>query len=152
MTIEQALQYINESVEESKKRLEDTIRALHLAIENGNPRYVKLDIKSFESLLFEVIRYKWLKQYPEAFLGCHVTGDEYNTVPKNPYRHYMKIINGDLKNFIYFNELDDVHIHRHGYTDENKLDMFKKRLEVIENLFLDDDVDIIKWCVFNVWL
>jgi hypothetical protein len=79
-----------------------------------------------------------------------VTGDEYDNAPKAPYSHYMKVINGTLSNFVINNKLDDFNIHRHGYTDENRMDMFRKRLDVIEQLLNDTETDIIIWSVNNV--
>ena len=149
MNKEEALKFINDSAGESRKQLKNRIHSLHTAINNGAVRYVKLNVNDFESLMFEVIKYKWAQQHPEVFLTCYVTGDEYNRTPKAPYSHYMKVINGTLNNFMTLNELEDYHIHRHGYTDECRMDMYKKRLDVIENL-LNDDSDIIIWSVNNV--
>jgi hypothetical protein len=48
------------------------------------------------------------------------------------------------------NELDDRHMYANGdYTDENKLKMFRKRLEFVEYL-MAEDFDIIAWCFNNV--
>ena len=150
MDKEEALKHINDSAVENRKQLENRIHGLHKAIDNGNARYVMLNVNDFESLLFDVIRYKWAQQHPEHFLTCYVTGDEYDNAPKAPYSHYMKVINGSLSNFVISNKLDDSSIHRHGYTDENRMDMFRKRLDVIEQLLNDTGTDIIIWSVNNV--
>ena len=151
MTKKEAYEHIINSAIESKKKLDDTIRGLHTAIENSSSiRYIKLDVKHFENIMIDVIAYKWSKQYPETFLKCHVTGEEYDKLPKAPYTYYMKIINGSLNEFMSLNGLEDFHIHRYGYTDENRLDMYKKRLQTIEELLNNDDIDIIKWCINNV--
>ena len=149
MNKEEALKYINDSAGESRKRLKDRIHGLHTAIDNGVVRYVMLNENEFESLMFGVIKYKWTHQHPEVFLTCYVDGEEYDRIPQAPYSHYMKVINGSLNNFMTLNELKDYNIHRHGYTDECRMDMYKKRLDVIENL-LNDDSDIIIWSVNNV--
>lgn len=64
----------------------------------------------------------------------------------------MKTINGSLKEFMSLNELDDFHMLSDDgkYTNENRLKMHKKRLEVIEELFNNVEIDIIAWCVGNV--
>jgi len=141
--------FINDSARDSRKRLKNRIHGLHTAINNGVVRYVMLNENDFESLMFGVIKYKWAHQHPEVFLTCYVDGDEYDRISQAPYSHYMKVINGSLNNFMTLNELKDYHIHRHGYTDECRMDMYKKRLDVIENL-LNDDSDIIIWSVNNV--
>ena len=150
MTREEAIKYINNFAEESKKKLDDVVCGLRMEIDNSqSPRYVMLSEKNFESIMFDIIRYKWTEQYPDAFLICYVTGEEYDRIPKSMYTYFIKTINGSLKEFMKLNELEDYHIHRIGYTDENRMDMFKKRLRFIEEL-LNDDIDIAKWCLNNV--
>ena len=53
--------------------------------------------------------------------------------------------------YVYY-ELDDFHMLSDDgkYTDENRLKMHKKRLEVIEELFNNVEIDIIAWCIDNV--
>ncbi len=152
MTAKEALRIINESAVESKKKLDATIHSLHDAIDKGVPGDVKLDVRTFESIMVDVIKLKWAQQYPKTFLTCYVTGDEYKRIPKAPYTYYMKTINGSLSDFISRNELSDFHIHSNGgYTDESRMRMFKKRLEYIEYLYLTgDELDIIAWCMDNV--
>ena len=152
MTAKEALQIINESAVESKKKLDATIYSLHDAIDKGVPGDVKLDVRTFESIMVDVIKLKWAQQYPKTFLTCHVTGDEYKRIPKAPYTYYMKTINGSLSDFISRNKLSDFHIYSNGgYTDESRMRMFKKRLEYIEYLYLSgDELDIIAWCIDNV--
>jgi hypothetical protein len=152
MTAKEALKFINESAVESKKKLDVTIHSLHDAIDKGVPGDIKLDVRTFESIMVDVIKLKWAQQYPKTFLTCYVTGDEYKRVSKAPYTYYMKTINGSLKEFMSLNELDDVHMLSDDgkYTDENRLKMHKKRLEVIEELFNNVEIDIIAWCVDNV--
>ena len=149
MTKQEALKFINAFASESKKHLENVIRSQRAAIEKGDGR---LDVRTFESIMIDVIKYKWAYQYPGTFLSCYVTGDEYKRVPKAPYTYYMKTINGSLKEFMSLNELDDFHMLSDDgkYTDENRLKMHKKRLEVIEELFNNVEIDIIAWCVDNV--
>ena len=143
MTREEALKHINDSTVESKRKLDDIVRNLHLA-------NIKLDVKNFISIMFDVIRYKWSKQYPETFLICYVTGDEYTKLPKAMYTYYMSTVNGSLNEFMKINELDDFHIYCMGLTDENILEMFRKRLKVIEDILNNDDIDIVIWCLNNV--
>lgn len=152
MTTKEALQFINESAVESKKKLDVTIHSLHDAINKGVPGDVKLDVQTFESIMVDVIKLKWIQQYPKTFLTCYVTGDEYKRIPKAPYTYYMKTINGSLSDFISRNKLSDFHIYNNGgYTDESRMRMFKKRLEYIEYLYLTgDELDIIAWCMDNV--
>ena len=76
MTKTEALEFIINYNKESKDKLDAKIQILHDAIEKGNPKDIKLDVRSFESLLIDVIKYKWSKQRPETFLICYVTGDE----------------------------------------------------------------------------
>lgn len=149
MTEQESLKFINTFASESKKHLENVIRSQRAAIEKGDG---KLDVRTFESIMIDVIKYKWAYQYPGTFLSCYVTGDEYKRVSKAPYTYYMKTINGSLKEFMSLNELDDVHMLSDDgkYTDENRLKMHKKRLEVIEELFNNVEIDIIAWCVDNV--
>lgn len=150
MTKQEALESINGFLNYSREKLVQTLDALHKAIDNGEPRYVKLDIRSFEKIMMDVVQYKWQKQYPGTFIVCYATGDDYESAPKAPYSHYMKVINGSLNNFCKLNELEDYHMHRNGYTDECKMDMFKKRLQVIEELMYNDEIDIIMWSVDNI--
>ena len=149
MTEQESLKFINAFASESKKHLENVIRSQRAAIEKGKSQ---MDVRTFESIMIDVIKYKWAYQYPGTFLTCYVTGDEYKRVSKAPYTYYMKTINGSLKEFMFINELDDFHMLSDDgkYTDENRLKMHKKRLEVIEELFNNVEIDIIAWCIDNV--
>ena len=150
MTKKEALEFIINSNKEFKETLDSRIQTLRATIEKWNPKDVKLDVQTFECLLTDVIRYKWLKQSPETFLKCYVTGDEYYSIPYAPYSHFMKTVNGNFREFMSRNELDDQHMYANNeYTDENKLKMFKKRLEFVEYL-MDEELDIIAWCIDNV--
>ena len=151
MTKTEALECIINYNKESKEKLDAKIQALHDAIDKGNPKDIKLDVRSFESLLIDVIKYKWSKQRPETFIKCYVSGDEYYSISNAPYSHFMKTVNGDLREFISLNELDDRHMYVNGKcTDENRLKMFKKRLEFIEHYLMDEELDIIVWCFNNI--
>ena len=151
MTKTEALEFIANYNKESKDKLDAKIQTLHDAIEKGNPKDVKLDVRSFESLLIDVIKYKWSKQRPKTFLICYVTGDEYCGISNAPYSHFMKTVNGDFREFMSLNELDDRHMYVNGKcTDENRMKMFKKRLEFIEHYLMDDELDIISWCFNNI--
>ena len=150
MTKAEALEFIINSNKESKEKLDVKIRTLRDALEKGNSKDVKLDVRAFESLLTDVIKYKWSKQRPETFLNCYVTGDEYYGISNAPYSHFMKTVNGDFREFMSLNELDDRHMYANGKcTDENRMKMFKKRLEFVEYL-MDDELDIIAWCFNNI--
>jgi hypothetical protein len=150
MTKTEALEFIINSNKEFKERLDAKIQTLRAAIEKGNLKDVKLDVQTFECLLTDVIRYKWSKQRPETFLNCYVTGDEYYGISNAPYSYFMKTVNGNFREFMSLNELDDRHLYSNGeYTDENKLKMFKKRLEFVEYL-MTEDLDIIAWCINNI--
>jgi predicted ATPase len=151
MTKTEALEFIINSNKEFKERLDAKIQTLRAAIEKGNLKDVKLDVQTFECLLTDVIRYKWSKQRPETFLNCYVTGDEYYGISNAPYSYFMKTVNGNFREFMSLNELDDHHLYSNGeYTDENKLKMFKKRLEFVEHYLMDEELDIIAWCFNNI--
>ena len=146
----EALEFIINSNKDSKEKLDVKIQTLRDAIEKGNPKDVKLDVRSFESLLTDIIKYKWSKQRPETFLNCYVTGDEYYSISNAPYSHFMKTINGNFREFMSLNELDDRHMYANSKcTDENRMKMFKKRLEFVEYL-MDEELDIIAWCFNNI--
>ena len=150
MTKTEALEFITNSNKEFKEKLDAKIQTLRDAIEKGNPKDVKLDVRTFESLLTDVIKYKWSKQRPDTFLNCYVTGDEYYGISNAPYSHFMKTVNGDFREFMSLNELDDRYMYVNGKcTDENILKMFKKRLEFIEHYLMDEELDIIAWCFNN---
>ena len=150
MTKTEALEFIINSNKEFKETLDAKIQSLRAAIEKGNLKDVKLDVQTFECLLTDVIRYKWSKQRPETFLNCYVTGDEYYGISNAPYSYFMKTVNGNFREFMSLNELDDRHLYSNGeYTDENKLKMFRKRLEFVEYL-MTEDLDIIAWCINNI--
>jgi hypothetical protein len=150
MTKTEALEFIINSNKEFKERLDAKIQTLRAAIEKGNLKDIKLDVQTFECLLTDVIRYKWSKQRPETFLNCYVTGDEYYGISNAPYSYFMKTVNGNFREFMSLNELDDRHLYSNGeYTDENKLKMLRKRLEFIEYL-MDEELDIIAWCINNI--
>ena len=150
MTKTEALEFIINSNKEFKERLDAKIQTLRAAIEKGNLKDVKLDVQTFECLLTDVIRYKWSKQRPETFLNCYVTGDEYYGISNAPYSYFMKTVNGNFREFMSLNELDDRHLYSNGeYTDENKLKMLRKRLEFVEYL-MDEELDIIVWCINNI--
>ena len=124
--------------------------ALEFIINSNKESKDKLDVRSFESLLTDVIKYNWSKQRPETFLNCYVTGDEYHGISKAPYSHFMKTVNGDFREFMSLNELDDRHMYANGKcTDENRMKMFRKRLELVEYL-MDEELDIIAWCFNNI--
>lgn len=151
MTKTEALEFIINYNKESKDKLDAKIQTLHDAIEKGNPKDVKLDVRSFESLLIDVIKYKWSKQRPETFLKCYVTGDDYCGISNAPYSHFMKTINGDFIEFMSLNELDDSHMYVNGKcTNEDRMKMFKKRLEFVEHYLMDEELDIIAWCFNNI--
>ena len=150
MTKTEALEFIINSNKEFKERLDAKIQTLRAAIEKGNLKDVKLDVQTFECILTDVIRYKWSKQRPETFLNCYVTGDEYYGISNAPYSYFMKTVNGNFREFMSLNELDDRHLYSNGeYTDENKLKMLRKRLEFIEYL-MNEELDIIAWCFNNI--
>lgn len=150
MTKAEALEFIINSNKESQEKLDVKIRTLRDALEKGNPKDVKLDVRTFESLLTDVIKYKWSKQRPETFLNCYVTGDEYYSISNAPYSHFMKTVNGNFREFMSLNELDDRHMYANSKcTDENRMKMFKKRLEFVEYL-MDEELDIIAWCFNNI--
>ena len=151
MTKTEALKFIINYNKESKEKLDAKVQSLHDAIEKGNPKDIKLDVRSFESLLIDVIKYKWTKQRPDTFLKCYVTGDEYYSISNAPYSHFMKTVNGDLREFMSINELDDSYMYVNGKcTNENRMKMFKKRLEFIEYYLMDEELDIIAWCFNNI--
>ena len=151
MTKTEALEFIINYSKESKEKLDTKIQTLHDSIDKGNPKDIKLDVRSFESLLTDVIKYKWTKQRPDTFLKCYVTGDEYYSISNAPYSHFMKTVNGDLREFMSLNELDDSHMYINAKrTDEYRLKMFKKRLEFIEHYLMDEELDIIAWCFNNI--
>ena len=151
MTKIEALEFIINYNKESKEKLDAKIQALHDAIDKGNSKDIKLDVRSFESLLIDAIKYKWAKQRPDTFLICYVTGYEYYSISNAPYSHFMKTINGDFREFMSLNELDDSHMYVNGKcADEDRLKMFKKRLEFIEHYLMDEELDIIAWCFNNI--
>ena len=150
MNRKEAIEFIIKTVPEIRKPLDDKVNELKDAIESGDIDNVKLDVRTFTSIMFDIIRYRWTRQSPGTFLTCYVTGDEYYKTPKAAYSHYMKVINGNLNEFVTLNELDDYHIHQMGYTSENRLKMFKRRLSFIDELLNNTQIDIIQWCVDNV--
>lgn len=146
MKRQEALKTITFDTQEVKEELTNRIVNLNERFYNEDAR---LDVCEFESVIIDIIRYKWMKSYPETFLTCHVTGEEYKKTPKSAYSHYMKVINGRLDEYIRLNVLDDIQIYRDKNTEENRKNLYKKRLRTIEK-FMDDDTDIILWCVQNV--
>ena len=146
MTKQEALNTITLNTQELRGKIVNKIVKINRRFYNEDYR---LDISEFESIIIDIIRYKWMKSYPETFLTCHVTGEEYDKTPKSAYSHYMKVINGRLDEYIRLNALDDIQIYRDANTEENRKNLYKKRLRTIEE-FMDDDTDIIIWCVQNV--
>ena len=146
MTRQEALNTITLDTQKVKEKLTNRIVELNKRFYNKDGR---VDVREFEAVIIDIIRYKWMKSYPETFLTCHVTGEEYDKTPKSAYSHYMKVINGRLDEYISLNALGDIEIYRDGNTEENRKKLYKKRLRAIET-FMDDDSDIILWCVQNV--
>ena len=146
MTKQEALKIIALDTQEAKEKLTNRIADLNIRFYDKNG---PVDVREFEAIIIDIIRYKWMKSYPETFLTCHVTGEEYDKTPKSAYSHYMKVINGRLDEYIRLNALDDIQIYRDTNTEENRKNLYKKRLHTIEK-FMDDDSDIILWCVQNV--
>ena len=146
MTKQEALNTITLNTQEVKEELTNRIVELNKRFYDKDGR---VDVREFEAFIIDIIRYKWMKSYPETFLTCHVTGEEYDKTPKSAYSHYMKVINGRLDEYIRLNALDDIQIYRDRNTEENRKNLYKKRLSTIEK-FMDDDTDIIMWCVQNV--
>ena len=146
MTRQEALNTITLDTQKIKEELVNRIVELNKRFYDKDGR---VDVREFEAIIIDIIRYKWMKFYPETFLTCHVTGEEYNKTPKSAYSHYMKVINGRLDEYISLNALGDIEIYRDGNTEDNRKELYKKRLKAIEK-FMDDDTDIIMWCVQNV--
>ena len=146
MTKQEALNTITLDTQKVKEKLTNRIVELNKRFYDKDGR---VDVREFEAVIIDIIRYKWMKSYPETFLTCHVTGEEYDKTPKSAYSHYMKVINGRLDEYISLNALGDIEIYRDGNTEENRKKLYKKRLRAIEK-FMDDDSDIILWCVQNV--
>ena len=146
MTKQEALNTITLNTQEIRGKLVNRIVDFNKRFYNEEGR---VDVREFEAIIIDIIRYKWMKSYPETFLTCHVTGEEYDKTPKSAYSHYMKVINGRLDEYIRLNALDDIQIYRDANTEENRKNLYKKRLRTIEE-FMDDDTDIIIWCVQNV--
>ena len=84
MTKEEALKTITLDTQEVKEELTNRITDLNERFYNEDAR---LDVREFESVIIDIIRYKWMKSYPETFLTCHVTGEEYGKTPKSAYSH-----------------------------------------------------------------
>ena len=146
MTRQEALNTITLDTQKVKEELTNRIVELNKRFYDKDGL---VDVREFEAVIIDIIRYKWMKSYPETFLTCHVTGEEYNKTPKSAYSHYMKVINGRLDEYISLNGLGDIEIYRDGNTEDNRKKLYKKRLKAIEK-FMDDDTDIIMWCVQNV--
>ena len=147
MTKQEALNTIAIDTQELREELVNRIVKINQRFYNNED--ARLDVREFESIIIDIIRYKWMKSYPETFLTCHVTGEEYDKTPKSAYSHYMKVINGRLDEYIRLNALDDIQIYRDENKEENRKNLYKDRLWTIER-FMDDDTDIIIWCVQNV--
>lgn len=146
MTKQEALNTITLDTQKVKEELTNRIVELNKRFYEKDGR---VNVREFEAIIIDIIRYKWMKSYPETFLTCHVTGEEYDKTPKSAYSHYMKVINGRLDEYIRLNALDDIQIYRNENTEDNRKNLYKKRLRTIEK-FMDDDTDIIMWCVQNV--
>ena len=68
MTEQESLKFINAFASETKKRLKEVIHTQRAAIEKGDSR---LDVRTFESIMIDVVKYKWAYQYPGTFLTCY---------------------------------------------------------------------------------
>ena len=87
MTKQEALNTIAIDTQELREELVNRIVKINQRFFNNED--ARLDVREFESIIIDIIRYKWMKSYPETFLTCHVTGEEYDKTPKSAYSHYM---------------------------------------------------------------
>ncbi|WQJ53341.1 MAG: hypothetical protein [Wendovervirus sonii] len=100
----------------------------------------------FESVLKRVIFYKWAQQFPEHFLNCYVTTDEYQTNCCTGYSYYTATINGSFNYNLYgITGADKFHlVQKHGKEEGEEL--YQKRLvDIIDSA--KNAENIITWCV-----
>ena len=105
----------------------------------------------YESLLKRIIAYHFMDLYPETFLICYVTGDEYKALNSDLHKWYMKMVNGDLKNFLDNEEISDANIYSSPDHNKNRFKIAKQIFEKIYISFPKNNVDIknIIWFVVS---
>ena len=143
MSKEEIIQKILSDAAEQRAAIDKTIGEVKSDI-------VQLNVRRFENLMMNIIKYKWSVQYSDAFFICYVIGPDYDTCPSAPYSWYMAVVNGRLDKFMEINCLTDAHMYcsSDGY-ETARVEILKRRLDIAEQLLLSDD-DILVWCFRNV--
>lgn len=142
MSREEIIKKVLDDAKEQRAGIDKTISEVKSDI-------VQLNIRRFENLMMNIIKYKWSVQYPDAFFVCYLTGSDYESCPAAPYSWYMAVINGRLNRFIEINHLTDYYIYFSDDQDSSRAEILKRRLEIAEQLLLSND-DILVWCFRNV--
>lgn len=124
--------------EETYKKIEAEKLELQNEIQEvlKDPFYFKNE--DFEQFLqHKVIPYVWLVQFPEHFLNCYVTTDEYDTNNCNGYTWYVKILNARFNHKLFKTDGYSIRVDREA--------AFKRMWELVEEALETDN--IIMWAI-----
>ena len=86
------------------------------------------------------------------------SGDEYKALNSDLHKWYMKMVNGDLKNFLDNEEISDANIYSSPDHNKNRESIYKNRFKIAKQIFEKiyisfpkDNVDIenIIWFMVN---
>lgn len=131
MTVREAYRKIREEKDKEFERLTKFFSDEEKALEED---CIKISY-IYESLLKRIIAYHFMDLYPETFLICYVTGDEYKALNSDLYKWYMKMINGDFKNFLDNEEISDVNIYNSPDHNKNRELIYKNRFKIAKQIF-----------------
>lgn len=118
------------------------------------------NITKYETFIIDIMKYHCMDLYPEMFLKCYVTTEDYNDLNGNIYKWYMIMLNGNFDRLLKEEEITDIDIYKDNSKsiDVNRKAIYEKRRKLAKQLFdktsiyfMNDDVDIkdIIWFIIN---
>jgi hypothetical protein len=98
------------------------------------------NIYLFEEFISNEVAKRWTKEYPEYFVICNATGQEYDDAIRGPYSWYMKFRNGRIDYHKNYNLTDSAKHKLNIDVEETRKAFYKDML---------DASDIRIWCIEN---
>lgn len=127
---------------------------------NNSSNIVFTNIRTYETFIIDIMKYHCMDLYPEMFLVCYVTGEDYENLNGNIYKWYMMMVNGNFDRLLKEEKITDIDIYldKSKSIDVNRKTIYEKRYKLAKQLFektsiyfMKGDIDIkdIMWFIIN---
>lgn len=118
------------------------------------------NITKYERFIMDIMSYHCMDLYPEMFLKCYVTSEDYEGLNGNIYKWYIMMLNGNFDRLLKEEEITDIDIYKDKSKsiDVNRKTIYEKRYKLAKQLFektsiyfMKGDIDIkdIMWFIIN---